>query len=247
MATAIALYGPGSGAALATVVGVLVEVPVMLSVCRFCVGHAGLVRRRGRGRPCAPRGSRERGDDRPSSDPGAARRRGGRAGRRSSLLALAALGGSSTGDWPSSPSGSRCAALGLSRQTPLGAAVEFFLYEAPKVLMLLTLVVFGVGIVRSFFTPERTRRVLAGKREATGNVLAALLGVVTPFCSCSAVPLFIGFVTTGVPLGVTFSFLVSAPMVNEIALALLFGLFGWKVAALYAGTGPRDRDRRPAS
>jgi uncharacterized membrane protein YraQ (UPF0718 family) len=129
------------------------------------------------------------------------------------------------------------AALGLSRQTALGSAIEFFLYEAPKVLMLLTVVVFGVGIVRSFFTPERTRRVLAGKREATGSVLAALLGVVTPFCSCSAVPLFIGFVTTGVPLGVTFAFLVSAPMVNEIALALLFSLFGWRVAALYAGTG----------
>ena len=127
--------------------------------------------------------------------------------------------------------------LGLSRETALGSAVEFFLYEAPKVLMLLTLVVFGVGIVRSFFTAERTRRMLAGKHETAGSVLAALLGVVTPFCSCSAVPLFIGFVTTGVPLGVTFAFLVSAPMVNEIALALLFGLFGWKVAALYAGTG----------
>jgi uncharacterized membrane protein YraQ (UPF0718 family) len=127
--------------------------------------------------------------------------------------------------------------LGLVRRTALGSAVEFFLYEAPKVLMLLTLVVFGVGIVRSFFTPERTRRVLAGKREGVGCVLAALLGVVTPFCSCSAVPLFIGFVTTGVPLGVTFSFLVSAPMVNEIALALLFGLFGWRIAVLYAGTG----------
>ena len=97
--------------------------------------------------------------------------------------------------------------------------------------------VFGVGIVRSFFTPERTRRILAGKRESAGNVFAALLGVVTPFCSCSAVPLFIGFVTTGVPLGVTFSFLISAPMVNEVALVLLFGLFGWKVAALYLGTG----------
>ena len=119
----------------------------------------------------------------------------------------------------------------------LGAAVEFFVYEAPKVLMLLTLVVFGVGIVRSFFTPERTRRILSGKRESVGNVLAALLGIVTPFCSCSAVPLFIGFVTTGVPLGVTFSFLVSAPMVNEVALVLLFGLFGWKVAGLYLGTG----------
>ena len=122
--------------------------------------------------------------------------------------------------------------------TPLGAAVEFFVYETPKVLLLLTLVVFGVGIVRSFFTPERTRAHPGRQaRVASGNVLAALLGVVTPFCSCSAVPLFIGFVTAGVPLGVTFSFLISAPMVNEVALALLFGLFGWKVAALYLGTG----------
>ncbi len=127
--------------------------------------------------------------------------------------------------------------LGLAEGTPLASAVSFFLYEAPKVLMLLVVVVFGVGIVRSFFTPERTRAILAGRRESAGNVLAALLGVVTPFCSCSAVPLFIGFVTTGVPLGVTFSFLISAPMVNEIALVLLFGLFGWKVAALYLGTG----------
>jgi uncharacterized protein len=127
--------------------------------------------------------------------------------------------------------------LGMHLGSHLASAVEFLIYEAPKVLMLLTLVVFGVGIVRSFFTPERTRRILAGKRESAGNVFAALLGVVTPFCSCSAVPLFIGFVTTGVPLGVTFSFLISAPMVNEVALVLLFGLFGWKVAALYLGTG----------
>jgi uncharacterized protein len=127
--------------------------------------------------------------------------------------------------------------LKLTAETHLANAVEFFVFEVPKVLLLLALIVFGVGIVRSFFTPERTRAVLAGKREATGNVLAALLGVVTPFCSCSAVPLFIGFVTTGVPLGVTFSFLISAPMVNEIALVLLFGLFGWKVAALYLATG----------
>jgi uncharacterized protein len=116
-------------------------------------------------------------------------------------------------------------------------AVEFFVFEVPKVLLLLTLVVFGVGVVRSFFTPERTRRILTGRRESLGNVLAALLGVVTPFCSCSAVPLFIGFVTTGVPLGVTFSFLISAPMVNEVALVLLLGLFGWKVAAIYLTTG----------
>jgi len=127
--------------------------------------------------------------------------------------------------------------LRLPADTHLGMAVEFFLFEVPKVLLLLVLVVFGVGVIRSFFTPARTRRILAGKRESVGNVLAALLGIVTPFCSCSAVPLFIGFVTTGVPLGVTFSFLISAPMVNEIALVLLYGLFGWKVAALYLGTG----------
>jgi uncharacterized protein len=125
----------------------------------------------------------------------------------------------------------------MSASSRMSSAVEFFIYEAPKVLMLLIVVVFAVGVVRSFFTPERTRRILAGRRETAGNALASLLGVVTPFCSCSAVPLFIGFVTTGVPLGVTFSFLISAPMVNEVALVLLFGLFGWKVAALYAGTG----------
>ena len=122
---------------------------------------------------------------------------------------------------------------GLAKGSHLGSAVEFFVYESPKVLLLLALVVFGVGIVRSFFTPERTRRRLSGRRESTGNVLAALLGIVTPFCSCSAVPLFIAFITTGIPVGVTFSLLVSAPMVNEVARALLFGLFGWKVAALY--------------
>lgn len=127
--------------------------------------------------------------------------------------------------------------LGLELGSHLASAVEFFVFEVPKVLMLLTLVVFGVGIVRSFFTPERTRRILAGKAEAVGNVLASLLGIVTPFCSCSAVPLFIGFVTTGVPLGVTFSFLIAAPMINEVALVLLLGLFGWKVAALYLATG----------
>lgn len=127
--------------------------------------------------------------------------------------------------------------LGIERGSHLGASVEFFLYDTPKVLLLLVLVVFGVGVVRTFFTPERTRALLAGRRESVGNVLAAALGIVTPFCSCSAVPLFIGFVTAGVPLGVTFSFLISAPMVNEVALVMLFGLFGWKVAALYLGLG----------
>ena len=127
--------------------------------------------------------------------------------------------------------------LPIQQGSHLGASVEFFLYDTPKVMMLLFLVVFGVGIIRSFFTPEKTRAFLSGKSEFAGNVLAALLGVITPFCSCSAVPLFIGFVTAGVPLGVTFSFLIAAPMVNEIALGLLYGLLGWKVAAIYAGTG----------
>ncbi|MBU2537495.1 MAG: permease [Proteobacteria bacterium] len=127
--------------------------------------------------------------------------------------------------------------LTLSPDSRLGKAVQFFLYDTPKVLMLLVLVVFAVGILRSFFTPERTRKILAGKRESVGNVLAALLGIATPFCSCSAVPLFIGFVTAGIPLGVTFSFLIAAPMVNEVALVLLYGLLGWKVALLYLATG----------
>lgn len=127
--------------------------------------------------------------------------------------------------------------LNIEKGTHLGEAVQFFLYDTPKVLMLLTLIVFLVGIVRSFFTPERTRKTLAGKKESVGNVLGALLGIVTPFCSCSAVPLFIGFVQAGVPIGVTFSFLIAAPMVNEIALVLLYGLLGWKVALLYMATG----------
>jgi uncharacterized membrane protein YraQ (UPF0718 family) len=127
--------------------------------------------------------------------------------------------------------------LGIEQGRQLGATIQFFIYDTPKVLLLLTLIVFVVGVIRSFFTQERTRRYLAGKRETAGNVMAALLGIVTPFCSCSAVPLFLGFVQAGVPLGVTFSFLIAAPMVNEIALVLLYGLLGWKVAALYLGTG----------
>ena len=127
--------------------------------------------------------------------------------------------------------------LGIARPSRLGDAVQFFLYDTPKVMLLLTLIVFAVGVLRSFFTQERTRKYLAGKQEAAGNVMAALLGIVTPFCSCSAVPLFVGFVQAGVPLGVTFSFLIAAPMINEIALVLLYGLLGWKIAALYLGTG----------
>ena len=125
------------------------------------------------------------------------------------------------------------ATLQLSRETPFGEALHFFLYDTPKVLLLLVGIVFVMGIVQTFFAPERTRALLSGKRTGVGNVLAASLGIVTPFCSCSAVPLFIGFLSAGVPLGVTFSFLISAPMVNEVALVLLFGMFGWKVAVLY--------------
>ncbi len=127
--------------------------------------------------------------------------------------------------------------LGIEEGRHLGEAIQFFVYDTPKVLMLLVLVVFGVGVIRTFFTPEGTRKLLAGRRESIGNVMAAHLGIVTPFCSCSAVPLFIGFVTAGVPLGVTLSFLIAAPLVNEIALVLLYGLLGWRVAALYLVTG----------
>ncbi len=126
---------------------------------------------------------------------------------------------------------------GLDRSTHIGEAIHFFLYDTPKVLLLLIGIVFLMGIVQTFFSPEKTRALLAGKRLGVGNSMAALLGIVTPFCSCSAVPLFIGFLSAGVPLGITFSFLISAPMVNEIALALLFGLFGWKVAGLYLVLG----------
>ena len=129
------------------------------------------------------------------------------------------------------------AALGLTRATHAGEAVHFFVYDTPKVLLLLAGIVFVMGIVQTFFAPERTRALLSGKRVGVGNVLAATLGIVTPFCSCSAVPLFIGFLSAGVPLGVTFSFLIAAPMVNEVALVLLFGMFGWKVAAMYLGLG----------
>lgn len=127
--------------------------------------------------------------------------------------------------------------LPIERGSQLEAAIQFFIYDTPKVLMLLTLVVFGMGVVRSFFSPDRTRALLAGRREGVGNIAAAGLGILTPFCSCSAVPLFIGFVSAGVPLGVTFSFLIAAPMVNEVALGLLFALLGWRVALTYLAFG----------
>ena len=129
------------------------------------------------------------------------------------------------------------AVLPVDRESHLGSALQFFFYDTPKVLLLLTGVVFVMGLVNLYFTPERTRALLSGRTGGLGNVLAASLGVVTPFCSCSAVPLFIGFVQAGIPLGITFSFLIAAPMVNEVALALLLALFGWKIALLYLALG----------
>jgi uncharacterized membrane protein YraQ (UPF0718 family) len=127
--------------------------------------------------------------------------------------------------------------LGLAPDSRLGTSLAFFLYDVPKILLLLSGMVFAISIVRTFFSPMRTRALLGGRREGVGNVFAAMLGIVTPFCSCSAVPLFIGFVESGIPLGVTFSFLIAAPTINEVAVILLFGLFGWKVAALYITSG----------
>ena len=127
--------------------------------------------------------------------------------------------------------------LGMTKGSHLTEALRFFIFEFPKVLMLLVLIIFFVGILRSFFSAERTRKALEGKSTFVGNIMASMLGIVTPFCSCSAIPLFLGFVESGVPLGVTFSFLIAAPMINEVAVILLYGMFGWKVAAIYIGTG----------
>lgn len=127
--------------------------------------------------------------------------------------------------------------LGLAAETRLGEAVHFFLYDTSKILLLLCAIIFVVAVIRSFFSVERTRALLGGRRLGVGNLLAAVLGVVTPFCSCSAVPAFIGFVSAGVPLGITLTFLIASPMVNEVALVLLYGLFGWQIAALYLVSG----------
>jgi uncharacterized membrane protein YraQ (UPF0718 family) len=127
--------------------------------------------------------------------------------------------------------------FGLAHGSRSGEALDFFIYDTTKIFLLLTTIIYVVAVIRSWFPPEKTKRILSHKREYVGNVLAALLGIVTPFCSCSAVPLFIGFVESGVPLGVTFSFLISSPMVNEVALIMLWGLFGWKIAMIYIGTG----------
>ena len=127
--------------------------------------------------------------------------------------------------------------LQLEKGNHFTESLRFFIYEVPKVILLLILIIFFVGVIRTWFTPEKTRKALQGKSLLTGNILASFLGVLTPFCSCSAIPLFLGFVEAGIPIGVTFSFLISAPMVNEIAIVLLFGLFGWKVTLIYVLTG----------
>jgi uncharacterized membrane protein YraQ (UPF0718 family) len=127
--------------------------------------------------------------------------------------------------------------IGLEEGSHIGESIAFFLYDVPKILLLLSGMIFLITTLRTFVTPQQTRRWLGGKRQGVGNVLASLLGVITPFCSCSAMPLFIGFVESGIPLGVTFSFLITAPMVNEIALVMLFGMFGWRIGLLYMVSG----------
>ena len=127
--------------------------------------------------------------------------------------------------------------LKLPKGEHLTETIRFFAFETPKVFLLLFLVIFAVGVLRSWVTPERVRNVLKGKSEFAGNLMASFLGIITPFCTCSAIPLFLGFVEAGIPLGVTFSFLVAAPMINEVAVILLFGLFGWQVSAIYISTG----------
>ena len=125
----------------------------------------------------------------------------------------------------------------LTAKTHLGDAINFFIYDTAKIFLLLITVIYAVTLIRQSFSPQRVRRALGGKREGIGNVMAAGLGVVTPFCSCSACPLFIGFVESGIPLGVTFSFLIASPLINEVALVMLLGMFGPKVAGLYVGAG----------
>lgn len=127
--------------------------------------------------------------------------------------------------------------MGLNPASALGSAVNFFIYDTIKILILLTVIIFAISYFRSYISPIKVRKVLAKRNEYLGNVAAALIGIVTPFCSCSAVPLFIGFVESGVPLGVTFSFLIASPMVNEIAIILLWGMLGWQITALYIISG----------
>ena len=127
--------------------------------------------------------------------------------------------------------------FGMDKASSIGGTVHFFIYDTLKIYMLLVLIIFAVSFLRTYFNTEKVRVYLQGKSEVTGNVLASLFGVITPFCSCSAIPLFLGFMQARIPIGITFSFLISSPMNNEVAIALLFGLFGWKITALYIGFG----------
>lgn len=127
--------------------------------------------------------------------------------------------------------------LGLEKSSHLAEAVHFFLYDTIKIFILLVVIIFIVSFLRTYFNTEKVRVYLQGKSEFSGNVLASLFGIITPFCSCSAIPLFLGFMQARIPMGITFSFLISAPLNNEIAIAMLFGLFGYKITALYIGTG----------
>lgn len=125
----------------------------------------------------------------------------------------------------------------MDKDSSIGSALHFFIYDTLKIYMLLVLIIFGISLLRTYFNIEKVRVYLQGKSEFTGNILAALFGIITPFCSCSAIPLFLGFMQARIPLGITLSFLISSPLNNEVAIALLFGLFGWKVTAIYIGLG----------
>ncbi|MFH0929935.1 MAG: permease [Candidatus Moraniibacteriota bacterium] len=127
--------------------------------------------------------------------------------------------------------------LSIAPKTLLGEAVDFFVYDTIKIFLLLIVIIFSVSIIRSFLPPEKIRKILSHEKKYFGNVLASFLGIITPFCTCSAIPLFLGFLEAGVPLGTTFSFLVASPMINEVALVLLLGMFGWKIALLYIASG----------
>ncbi len=127
--------------------------------------------------------------------------------------------------------------LGLAPKKILAEAVNFFLYDTIKIFLLLSVIIFVVSVIRSFLPPEKIRRFLSRKNIYLGNLLAALLGIITPFCTCSAIPLFLGFIEAGVPMGITFSFLTASPMINEVALVLLLGMFGWEIALLYIASG----------
>jgi len=129
------------------------------------------------------------------------------------------------------------AIFGLVQGTPLASSVNFFVYDSIKVTLMLAVIVFGVAVIRTYITPQKVKKWVAGRTEGAGNVVAAVLGIPTPFCSCSAVPLFIGFVESGVPLGITFSFLIASPLINEVAAAMLLAMFGWQIALIYIVSG----------